>query len=450
MIQKSMLEQAFKAADITTPKMQTAIQDWFGLYYNREKTKDSDPCQEIAYTIVRKLTKAVFAEYKASSKDKFTQKVIENLYPNRNKAMQFALIGGSMLLKPIPLKETFIFLPIPRNNVLVFGRNAYGEITDLGSWECSTYGNQFYTLIERRTVGTDNKLKITNSLYKSPDNGTLGQRALLNSIPRYEQLADTMTLDLDNIGLVELKTPIENCVDGSPDAVSVYAKAAGLIHNIDHNEALLDGEFDKGQSRLIVSEDMLWSTDENGKRIKALKDDIFTALDEEPEMGITIFSPALRESSFLDRKKEYLRNCESVIGLKRGLLADVQEVERTATEIASSDGDYALTVIDFQDSWEHAVKQTVRLCGKLGTMYNVTGAHEYSDDIDLTIDWGNGVLYDPEADFTAELDLVARGMLKPEIVLAKRYNMPYETDADLAAVRAKYMPDVAGMEDMGE
>lgn len=455
MIQKQMYEQAFKTADITSQKMQTAIQDWYNLYYNSDKTKDSDPCQQIAYTIVRKLTKATFAEYKASSKDDFTQRILDDLYVNRNKAMQQALIGGVALIKPVPMGDTFLFMPVPRNNILVFGRNAYGEITDMGSWECSTYGNQYYTLLERRTVGKDG-LTITNSLYKSPDKNLLGQPAPLNSIPRYEMLVPEMTLNIDNIGLIPLVTPIENCVDGSPDAVSVYAKATGLIHNIDHNEALLDGEFDKGQSRLIVSADMLRPvTADCGKNAfsnavqtmtnKALADDLFTAFDEDPEsLGITIFSPALREQSFLARKQEYLRNAESIIGLKRGLLSEVEAVERTATEIASSEGDYSLTIIDFQNAWEHTTKQLIRLCGKLGTMYNMPGAHEFGE-LDVSFDWGNGVLYDAATDWNTMLDMVARGMLKPEIPLAIRYNMPYETEEDLAAIRAKYMPAVENM-----
>ena len=37
--------------------------------------------------------------------------------------------------------------------------------------------------------------------------------------------------------------------------------------------------------------------------------------------------------------------------------------------------------------------------------------------------------------------MVARGLLKPEIALGWRFGMPAETEADLAAIRAKYMPE---------
>lgn len=42
-------EDAFGAKDSTTQEMRSAIEEWFALYYNREATKDEDPCQRIAY-----------------------------------------------------------------------------------------------------------------------------------------------------------------------------------------------------------------------------------------------------------------------------------------------------------------------------------------------------------------------------------------------------------------
>ena len=42
-------------------------------------------------------------------------------------------------------------------------------------------------------------------------------------------------------------------------------------------------------------------------------------------------------------------------------------------------------------------------------------------------------------------DAVAQvaGLLKPELALAKKYDLPSETPEDLAAIREKYMPEMA-------
>lgn len=107
-------------------------------------------------------------------------------------------------------------------------------------------------------------------------------------------------------------------------------------------------------------------------------------------------------------------------------------------------GDYNLTIIDFQQMWETAAKEAVRLSGVLGQMYHVSGAHDVDPD-SVSIDWGNGILYDEDKTWADYLDMVARGQLKPEIALSWRFGMPTETEKDLVAIRAKYMPTLDQM-----
>ena len=436
-------QSAFRAMDVTSDAMKHAIKDWYDLYFQRAVTEKEDPCQQIPYTIVRKLTKTAFSEYTAAGKDEFVQGVLEALNKKKGSAMQKALIGGESLLKPVPTGEGFRFTVVDRASILVFGRNEEGHVTDIGAAEVTVHDKHYYTLLERRTVDVNGYLTIQNMLYRSTSVGSLGEQVPLASLQQYENLPDRYTYPnpVGSVGLASLRTPMENCVDGGSDAVSVYAAAAGLIHNINVNEAQINGEFERGESRIITSADML-RRDKDGKRV--FSDHLFVGLDDDPEtVGVTIFSPELREQSFLNRKQEYLRNVESVIGLKRGLLSEVEAAERTAKEITSSEGDYNLTIVDFQAAWEDAVREAVRLCGVFGEMYHIPGAHEAEED-SVTFDWGNGILFDEEKTWEDMKDQVSRGLLKPEIAMGWRYGMPYETEADLAKIREKYMPDVLG------
>lgn len=433
-------EDAFGAKDCTSRAMRNAIREWFRLYYQREATEESDPCQRIAYAIVNKLTKTAFGEYAATSEDEFAQGVLTALDAAKKKAMQQALIGGEAWVKPVPAQDGFTFSVVSRGSVLIFGRDGQGIPTDIGTAEYAAEGRSFYALLERRTVDGRGYLTIRNRLYRSEMPDTLGVPVPLATLARYEKLSEEYTFSqpLGGLGLVRLKTPMENCVDGSVDGVSIYAPAVGLIRNIDRNEALLNGEFERGQSRIVVSDDLLKKGRDGRRR---LTDKIFVSGgDVDPEdMKPIIFSPELREKSFLARKQDYLRAAENIIGLKRGLLSEVAEVERTAKEITSSAGDYNLTIIDFQSMWDGAAKEIVRLCGALGQLYHVSGAHNIAEDA-VSIDWGNGILYDEDKTWADYLDMVARGLLKPEIALGWRFNMPTETEGDLAAIRAKYMP----------
>lgn len=423
-------EEAFGAWDKTTRAMREAIGNWFSLYYRQKETKEADPCQRVAYAIVSKLTKTVFGEYNATAPEAFGKKVIAAMDKTRKEAVQLAMIGGECYLKPYPEGEGFGFTLIPRNRILIFARNAAGMPTDVGTLEKTTLGRHYYTLLERRRLD-GGELVLENRLYRSLNPDTLGSRVSLSSHPDYAALTESGRLPLNSVGLVQLKTPMANCVDGSREGVSVYAAAAGLIDNIDRNEAQLCGEFDRGQSRIMVSADLL-----DGEQ--GLNSNLFVGLDEAAEqVGITIFSPVLREESYLARKQEYLRNVESVVGLKRGMLSDANMEDRTATEIASSAGDYNLTVMDFQDMWQEALGQGIGLCAQLSRIYGKTPVPE---DLSFSVDWGNGVLYDEDKTWESYRQMVAEGLLKPEIALGWRFQMPADTPEEQKKIRSKFMP----------
>ncbi len=432
----SGFEQAFNVKDITSSEMKIAVQDCFNLYYGVKKPKE-DNCQRIPTLVVSKLYKTTFSEYKVNADGDFVNGIISKLSEIKKKATQFMLVGGSVLIKPVPKGDGFYFLPVRRDCFIPLGRDAEGNLTSIGTSEQTVVNGRYYTLLERRTAG--DKLQIENKLFVSDSANDLGVPVPLNSIKKYEMLQPKFELPINGIGLVEMKTPLLNDVDGSADGVSVYEPAADLIHNINKNEYLLGREFENGRSRIIASGDMFERT-KNGDKI--INDDVFVALEEDPEnVGITIFSPALREQSYLNRKKEYLRNVESLIGLKRGILSEVEAAERTATEVTSSEGDYNLSIIDFQEVWENALKATAVLCAELGKLYNVKGAVDI-DPEKITVDWGDGVLYNRDKVNQEMLAQVQSGLLAPEIYLGWYYEMPYATPEDRAKIRKKYMPEL--------
>ena len=422
-------EGAFGAWDVTSRAMRKALETWQRLYYDDTVTPEKDPCQRIAYAVVTKICKTVFGEYKAASRQEAAARLIAALDAVCKETMQLALVEGECYLKPCPVGEGFAFRPVARHNVLIFGRDATGCPTDMGMVEESVRGSWYFTLLERRRLDENGCLVLTHRLYRSRSRESLGSPVGLEFHPDYKDLPQQQVIDLGgSLGLVRIKTPMLGCVEPGPEPVAVYAAAAGLIENIDRNEAQLSGEFSRGESRILLSADLMdrqrpW-------------DRVFVALDDDPEnAGMTVFAPQLREQSYLARKQEYLRNVESIVGLKRGLLSDANTEDRTATEIASSAGDYNLTIMDFQRMWEDGLREALRLCVRLAGLYGLP-----VPDGAVDVDWGNGVLYDEDKTWAEYKAMVAAGLLKPEIALAWRFNMASETAEDLARVRERLMP----------
>lgn len=351
---------AFGAEDVSSQAMKRAVGKWFSLYYDREDL------MQLPYTIVRKLVRGVFAEHRLSG--------LEG-WPGQN-ALELALIGGESFLKPVQVEGLWQWRAVPRGSILVFGRGWDGEPTDVGLMEKTLRGRWYYTLLERRKVGPDGLLTVTNRLFRSANRAELGREVKLSEQPLYADLPERYTypLPLGGVGLVRLKLPVANCVDGSREGVSIYAAAEPLLKAIAENETQLQGEFRKGQSRLVVSRDML--------RGNQLSDELFVGLDESPEnVGITIFAPELREQSYLARQQAYLRSVEHVIGLKRGLLSQVEAEERTATEITSSEGEYMTLIWELRRAVEEAA---IRCAGLLDCLDGGNRTVEIS--------WGDGIV----------------------------------------------------------
>jgi A118 family predicted phage portal protein len=432
----SGFEQAFNVKDITSTEMKTAIKDCFDLYFGVVE-KNEDNCQRIPTLVVNKLYKTVFSEYQVNADGDYAVELIEKLDKVKKKAMQMALVGGSVLIKPIIKADGFDFAVVRRDCFIPLGRNQDGELTSIGTSEQTIVNGKYYTLLEIRTAGE--KLVIENRLFVSDSTNDLGVEVPLSTLDKYAMLQYRFEIAIKGIGLVEIKTPMFNDIDGSADGVPVYGPARGLIHNINKNEYQLNREFENGKSRIVASGDM-FAKATTGERI--IEDDVFVALDDDPEtVGITIFSPALREQSYINRKNEYLRNVESLIGLKRGIISEVEAEQRTATEITSSQGDYNLTITDFQEVWQNALMETLLLCVELGKIYRVKGTTDINTE-KVTVDWGDGVLYNRDKVWQEYKEMVQMGMIKPEIAIAWYFELPCKTKSDIEKIRQDYMPEL--------
>ena len=435
-------EEAFGSKDITTEDMKAAIQDWLNLYFSAgAKEKGEDDCMRIPVVIVNKLTKAMFGEYKVEAKNDFEKRILKVLNDKKSGIMQKLFIGGECFIKPVPTldKKGFYFVVVRRDCFIPLAENADEELTSVGMAETTTVGGKYYTLLEKRTAngGEHGGLLIENKLYMSTEKGIIGRPVALNSLPQYANLEPETELNRDGLGMVNIRTPLNNTVDDSRDAVAIFAPADEIIHNINTNEEQLKHEFKVGQSKILAPKSMV---KKNGNSY-SFDNDLFVKLSSDPEdMKPVIFSPEFREQSYHERRNGYLKICENILALKRGILSEVEAVERTATEITSSEGDQNLTIIDLQSIWATAALETIELCEKLGQIYYVPVEHVGENDV--TFDFGDGVLFNRDKTWNEYKELVQMGLLKPEIAVAWYFKLPCKTAKELEDIRTNYMPEI--------
>lgn len=362
------IEEALGMTDATSSAMKHAIAEWYAAWYGRAPTKTEDPCQRLPYAIVNKLCKATFGEYDSglqhtdSAKGKYLDCVRNTFDACKTSFMTQAMIGGEAWAKPVPMPDgRLTWQIVGRDSIIILGRDASGIPSDMALCEKSVSADHhFYTLVERRTSFAG-RLTIQYRLYCSDNKSTLGRRVPLASLPQYERLEDeyTFAVPIDGVGMVFLRMPITNCVDGSADGVSIYEPAMGLIHRINENELQFSREFELGRMRVVASADILRT--HNGKKL--LTDDVFVGLDgNEQSVGITPFAPALRNESYEARRQTYLKAIENLLGIKRGILSDAEAVSKTATEINSSAGDYGYRYTLYEAGQEQSrIENGIRL-----------------------------------------------------------------------------------------
>ena len=435
---QSYLEQAFGKHDVTSAKMRGALREWLDLYYGAPRSGE-DPAPRLAALIVAKLCRTVFAEYDTrldGGADDLTRGSLTALNAVARLAMQYALMGGECLLKPVLAGGALDFVPIRRDCYVPLARDAHGNLLAVGTMEC--------------TAGAPPATPCWNAGWPGRT-ASPSRRGSLSSTARPWAAACRWPPWTP----APTWCPSSSCPAcrgwGWPCCAPRWPTVWTAPRRREHlrpgggtapRRGPLRGTAQPGirqrASRVFASEDLL-RPDLHGRR--ALQDDLFVGLPDDPSnLGVTVYSPALREESYLARKQDLLRGCESLIGLRRGILSETEaEAEpRTATEITATSVDYDLTIRDLQAVWETAAREALTICQALGGLYGLRAAD--AAPVILTIDWGDGVLYDRSRVWEEQRQMVADGLLRPELALAWYYGLPHETEADLRRIRDRFMP----------
>src|SRR5699024_5824045 len=158
----------------------------------------------LAALIVAKLCRTVFAEYEArldADAGDWLRRSLAALDAAGRTAVQYALIGGECLLKPVPAEGALGVVPI---------RRACHVPLAVGTMEQHSRGGVRYALLERRTAGAEG-LTIETRLFEL--NGqALGRCVPLSALEACAGLVPQLFLPgVPGVGLAVLRAPGANC-----------------------------------------------------------------------------------------------------------------------------------------------------------------------------------------------------------------------------------------------
>ena len=184
--------------------MQAAIREWLNLYYGTQSPARTPPTgwrcwwsASCAAPCLRSMKAGPPKPWPPS---------LQALDAVRVQAMQYALVGGECLLKPVLHGRGFDFVPIRRDCYAPLGRDAHGALTGVGTMEVLRHDGRGYLLLERRTAGADG-LTIETRLFELAGEA-LGREVPLATLPATAQLQPSLLLPgVRGVGLAVLRTP---------------------------------------------------------------------------------------------------------------------------------------------------------------------------------------------------------------------------------------------------
>lgn len=408
----------------------------------------------IARTAAKKIASLVYNEQAEITADDdtlndFLNDMLGNDRFNKNfeRYLESCLALGGLAMRPyvdgdkirVAFIQAPVFLPLQSNTQDV---SSAAILTKTIKSEGKN--NVYYTLVEFHewvtkdgdTYGStkDKSLyRITNELYKSRTDSTLGERVNLSELyPDLEPV--TVLKDLSRPLFTYLKTPGMNNKDiNSPLGLSIFDNAKTTIDFINRTYDEFMWEVKMGQRRVLVPEQMtqLKVQDEQGnitfKRRFDVEQNVYMQVGASnmDSGSITDLTTPIRSSDYISAIAEGLKLFEMQIGVSSGMFTFDGQGVKTATEIVSENSD----TYQMRNSIVALVEQSIReLCvsmcelGKAVGLYN--GAIPELDDISVNLD--DGVFTDRHAELDYWAKMVAAGLAPKTMAIEKTLNVTEE------------------------
>ena len=441
-------------------------------YVNTDGDRKHRPMNHlpIARTAAKKIASLVYneqAEITAEDEtlNEFLNDMLANDRFNKNfeRYLESCLALGGLAMRPyvdgdkirVAFIQAPVFLPLQSNTQDV---SSAAILTKTIKSEGKT--NVYYTLVEFHEwvtkdgsdIGStkDKSLyRITNELYKSNTDSSLGQRVNLQELyPDLEPV--TVLKDLSRPLFTYLKTPGMNNKDiNSPLGLSIFDNAKTTIDFINRTYDEFMWEIKMGQRRVIVPEQLTQLKVQNKdgsitfKRRFDIEQNVYMQVGagNMDSGGIVDLTTPIRSSDYISAISEGLKLFEMQIGVSSGMFTFDGQGVKTATEIVSENSDTYQMRNSIVALVEQSIKELCISMCELGKAVNIyIGNIPELDDISVNLD--DGVFTDRHAELDYWMKMVAAGFATQKRGIAKTLNITEDEAAkELAEINGELPPE---------
>ena len=356
--------------------------------------QDAKPCG-ILPQIAGRLNYFVTRELGLEVKNEAIDKPLKHLNKNIDKVVEYIVLMGSGLLRPIYTNNKLQYEIIPLGNYLPCKYDFDGTLTSAVIFKQFVEGKKQFILCEYHEFnGTDHN--VTMKLYEGTD-AKLHEVALT---------ACTQTADLtpeytwQNCGrpmIIEFRNHSTNKIDGSNVPVAMIDDAIDLIEKADRQLARMDWEQEAGEKRVFADRDMFAkrkTRDGNTEKTELTKslNKLLVKIDGDGSGGgekIHEYSPELRTAQQNEYLQQIFRRIELTLNVGKGTVSDAEAVTQTATQYSGGRQELFAIVDKIEDEIASKYEDTALVFAYMASAYGLQGAPRgktESEDL-YTIKW---------------------------------------------------------------
>lgn len=335
--------------------------------------------------------------------------IYQEVVGNARKFVEYGLALGGLILKPYLINGQLAMNYLTPDMYLILGFSVFGEINHVVFIDRIYKNGKYYTRLEEHEQKGE-YWNIINTCYESENYYSLGEKIPLHVVDEWKTIKEAESIYVDFPLFSYFKNPMANNLDlQSYEGVSCFSRALSLIQDADEQYQRILWEF-KGTEIAIDAD--ITVVKKNGE-LPHGKERLFRNLGLDQKDGFyEVFSPTIRDSSLFNGLNKILRRIEFTVGLAYGTLSEVDEVEKSATEVKASKQRSYSTVVDIQKELQKALENLLKV---MGFYLNQTLEASFSFDDSLVVD--------AESEQKIRLQEVSMGLIKPEEYLMWRYGV---------------------------
>lgn len=384
---KTTAEEILGVKTCASDAMLARIELWRSIFMGNAAWNEKAHSAGVAQQIMGVISAVIAREITVDTENEAIKRVMETLDDGVEKIIDYMVITGGCVMRPIVAGGRLQFELLPLGDYLPTHYDYDGTLLGCVIFKQFFSNEHKYLLAEHHEYSNGN-YNIECKLFNI-DGGSLSPVSLT-------ECEDTQNID-PNITwqgvnmpmVVEFRNNTINTVDGSLTPVSILCGAEDLIRDADLQYERMTWEQEAGAMRVFADKSLLERRETRGGNTVGVKlspvmNRLMVQLDGDIDgtQKITEHAPGLRTTQQDEMFQEILRRLELACNLGKGTISNMENVEQTATQYSGGRQQFFAIIDKLEDEIEQKYYKCAAIFAYMARAYNLGGG---SDKI--TVSW---------------------------------------------------------------